>query len=303
MYFSDLLMKVYLHDNELWGSVAYSNLLRISKYICFSDIMNMCKSNLLNMEMFGERVIDYLFLNVIQDEVMGTYTEKLKRIKEICNIKMSINLKDKGFCSFVAYIFKQNFTVIYEIGDDRNDLRNSDTHATDQANGVISDSSKYYQVNEDIINIGFTNDSGFRSNDCTSFGLFNMNCPSSDYFNQQGDGSTKVTLQQSSLRITCTKSSLHRSLNLSFPIFAGNHSTFFSMNNAFEIEVIVDGFDCYKLELYVNENSKKVEVVCFLKDNQVIVQGRVDSSCFAQADYFTLDSSRFYGKLESIWIV
>lgn len=312
-------MKVYLHGNELWEAVAYCTLLKISKSICFSDIMSMCISNFLNKDMFGESIVDYLLLNVIHDEAMGTYTEKLNKVKSKSSVTMSINFKDRDFCNLVAYIFKHNFTVYYENGDDRNDLRDSDKHATNQANEMISGCSARHQIDEDHINTGFDIFSDFGSNtysgfgsddctnfapgDCTSFASFNTNCHPSGYFNQQSGGSTKVTLQQSSLGVTCTKSSLHRSLNLSFPAFTGNHSTISSRNNTFVIEVIVDSSDRYSLELCINENSKNIEVVCFLKDNQVVVEGRVDNGCFAQAVRSTLDSSNFCARFEFYWIV
>ena len=319
VYFSDLFMKVYLHGNELWETVAYCTLLKISKPICFSDIVRMCESNFLNKDMLGESIIDYLLLNVIHDEVMGTYTEKLNKVKNKSNVTMSTNFKDRVFCNSVAYIFKHNFMVSYENGDDRNDLRDSDTHATNQANGLISDCSACHQIDEGNNNTGvnFFSDfgsntySGFGSDDCTNFGSddctgfasFNTNCHPSGYFNQHSGGSTKVTLQQSSLEITCTKSSLHRSLNLSFPLVAGNHSTISSGNNTFVIEVIVDSSDRYSLELCINENSRKIEVVCFLKDNQVVVEGRVDNGFFAQAVRSTLDSSNYCARFELYWIV
>ena len=328
-------MKVYLHGNELCEAVAYCTLLKISKPICFSDIVRMCESNFLNKDMLGESIIDYLLLNVIHDEVMGTYTEKLNKVKNKSNVTMSTNFKDRDFCNSVAYIFKHNFTVYYENGDDRNDLRDSDTHATNQANGLISDCSACHQIDGDRMNFGNNSYSGFGSNTysgfgsddctnfgsddctnfasdvctnfasdvCTSFASFNTNCHPSGYFNQQSGGSTKVTLQQSSLEITCTRSSLHRSLNLSFPLVAGNHSTISSRNNTFVIEVIVDSSDRYSLELCINENSRKIEVVCFLKDNQVVVEGRVDNGFFAQAVRSTLDSSNYCARFELYWIV
>ena len=343
VYFSDLFMKVYLHGNELWEAVAYCTLLKIFKPICFSDIMNMCDSNFLNKDMFGESIIDYLLLKVIHDEVMGTYTEKLNKVKNKSNVTMSTNFKDRVFCNSVAYIFKHNFMVSYENGDDRNDLRDSDTHATNQANGLISECHARHQIDEGNNNTGvnFFSDFGsntysgfgsddctnfapgdctnfapgdctnfapddctnFGSDDCTGFASFNTNCHPSGYFNQHSGGSTKVTLQQSSLEITCTKSSLHRSLNLSFPLVVGNHSTISSGNNTFVIEVIVDSSDRYSLELCINENSRKIEVVCFLKDNQVVVEGRVDNGFFAQAVSSTLDSSNYCARFELYWIV
>lgn len=303
VYFSDLLMKVYCCPDGLYKSITYSDLLGISKSLSFSDVMKYTLSELPEMELFGEKVIDFLLLNVIGEEASGDYTRKLDEIKKICNITIAIDCKNYDYKNKVSYMFLHQFEVIDEHGDNRNDLYSSDKHATDQANNVISEVSRYDQGNENGNDFCSNNYLGLQVNDYSPIVSDNVNSEPYDCFSEQNIGGTKVTLQESSLNITCSKSSLNHPFIISLPIFPGYHASNFVMNHTFEVIVIVDNSASCSLNLLLNEDSKKIDVACFLKDNQVNVSGRVDDSIVVSGVCSELSESDFRSVFTTFWIV
>ena len=284
LFFSKFQIKVYGDNGSFIEEVLYSTLLGIDNSISFSDIMTMYNGKFINLKILGERIIDYLLSTIFQKNVSGNYCQKLNEFTNQCQLVLLLNYNQQSCESTVSSIFEHRFKVRIENGDNTNSLRDSNKTSIEQTTANLSQHSLCPNDGNMFFD-GIAN---------TEDGPMNDQCFDCD--NVARD--TKIEFLYNKLSISCRKAILTNPLTIYIPANVLNRSFPLPEVYFIEINVLLDQKEQYVLKLRIEETSEKIEVVCMLKDQAVVVMGRVDNNEYVSADCYSSSEYNFISYFE-----